>query len=109
MTSANLDDVVKNFADDEGDEINGRAIDKALAATYPVMEKESKNLGVLITFRDSKSYAADIIAHEAFHAANIIMNGLGIEFAVDGSNEHIAYLIQWVVKCIMEVKNYKKE
>lgn len=58
------------------------------------------NCAVLVYFINDESASMSTVAHEAFHAADFIMDSLGVVFNKDCLNEHVAYLVGWVAKCI---------
>lgn len=67
--------------------------------TCDVKDKNGKD-AVLVYFIDKESANISTIAHESFHAADFIMDSLGMVFNKNCENEHIAYLIGWVARCI---------
>ena len=44
------------------------------------------------------------MAHEAAHVLDSFMDVLGLERGENASNEHLSYLLGWIVKCMDEVK-----
>lgn len=67
--------------------------------TCDVKDDDGKSV-VLVYFADKESANISTIAHEAFHAADFMMDTLGIVFNKDCQNEHVAYLIGWIARCI---------
>lgn len=57
---------------------------------------------VLVYFRDKDTVNYSNVAHEAFHAADFIMNETGVVFNEGCDNEHVAYLIGWVARNISQ-------
>lgn len=43
-------------------------------------------------------------AHESFHVADFILDNKGMEYCHDTGNEHMAYLIGWVMGCVLEAQ-----
>ena len=71
-----------------------------------VVPKDKKNTeaGVLIVFQHKKWMQEDVVAHEAFHAASIYADYLGISYEKSDANEPRAYLLSWVVRCCREIR-----
>lgn len=67
--------------------------------TCDVRDRNGNN-AVLVYFIDKESVNISTIAHESFHAADFMMDTLGIVFNKDCENEHVAYLIGWIARCI---------
>ena len=44
------------------------------------------------------------MAHEAAHVLDSFMNALGLERGENASNEHLSYLLGWIVGCMDAVK-----
>lgn len=51
------------------------------------------------------------MAHEAFHVMNGIFKDVDLEFnySKNTSNEHLAYLIEWAVKCMCDAIEKEKK
>ena len=77
------------------------------ARTYDTHFEENKKC-VLIRFASKKAMTMEVIAHEALHATLFILGYIGSEITVDNS-EPACYLLQWVVRCLEEVKLGKTE
>lgn len=62
--------------------------------------------GVLIRFKNKKEMTANVMAHEAVHAAIEIFDytGCGISY---NNQEPFAYLVGWIAQCIDDVKRGK--
>jgi hypothetical protein len=43
-------------------------------------------------------------AHESFHVADFLANMVGMEYVAETGNEHIAYLLGWVMGCVLEAQ-----
>lgn len=75
------------------------------AATFDeVMDCDTMKYGSLVIFRSKGEMAPGTMAHEAVHVMESYMDVLGIERAERGTNEHLSYLLGWIVKCMDEVK-----
>ena len=75
------------------------------AATFDeVMDRDTMTYGSLVVFRSKGEMAPGTMAHEAVHVMESYMDVLGIERAEKGTNEHLSYLLGWIVKCMDEVK-----
>lgn len=48
-------------------------------------------------------------AHEAYHAADKIREIIGMEYQDSGTNEHMAYLIQWVMHKMFDALDLSNE
>src|SRR3990172_9760068 len=74
-----------------------------------VVEKDSRETGVLFIFRNRK-FGVETIAHEAVHGADFIFEEIGA-YAQDFSekNEPFAYLTGWVANCINLAKLNKHD
>lgn len=51
------------------------------------------------------------MAHEAFHVANGILKSVDLEFnySKNTGNEHLAYIIEWAVKCMCDAIEKEKK
>ena len=74
----------------------------------PVMLKETKKYGLLLSVYDMKSFTADTMAHEATHMADILWGWIN-EKELSMRSEANAYLVGWMVKCMCEFKSYKNK
>ena len=75
------------------------------AATFDeIKERATLYYGSLVVFRSKGEMTPGTMAHEAVHVMESYMDVLGIERAKDGTNEHLSYLLGWIVKCMDEVK-----
>ena len=68
------------------------------------MERDTLKYGSLVIVRSKGEMAPGTMAHEAVHVMESYMDVLGIERAERGTNEHLSYLLGWIVKCMDEVK-----
>ena len=84
--------------------------DGADAATFDeVKERSTQVYGSLVVFRSKNEMTPKVMAHEAIHVLDSFMNTLGLERAVDGTNEHLSYLVGWIVDCMDDVRVGKAE
>ena len=75
------------------------------AATFDeVRDRDTLTYGSLVVFRSKGEMTPGTMAHEAVHVMESYMDVLGIERAKDGTNEHLSYLLGWIVKCMDEVR-----
>ena len=75
------------------------------AATFDeIKERATLYYGSLVVFRSKGEMTPGTMAHEAVHVMDSYMDVLGIERAEKGTNEHLSYLLGWIVKCMDEVK-----
>ena len=75
------------------------------AATFDeVMDRDTMMYGSLVVFRSKGEMAPGTMAHEAVHVMESYMDVLGLERTGRGTNEHLSYLLGWIVKCMDEVK-----
>ena len=75
------------------------------AATFDeIRDRDTLTYGSLVVFRSKGEMAPGTMAHEAVHVMESYMDVLGIERAERGTNEHLSYLLGWIVKCMDEVK-----
>lgn len=106
-----LEEITKTFkeCDDSPlkvDDIND--FTRAFVYNVPVLyEGDKEQGGFLIVFNSKKVMDIPTIAHECFHAVCGYADLIGIDYEENGSNEARAYLLGWMVKCCMEVKNFK--
>ena len=75
------------------------------AATFDeIRDRDTLTYGSLVVFRSKGEMAPGTMAHEAVHVMDSYMDVLGIERTERGTNEHLSYLLGWIVKCMDEVK-----
>ena len=75
------------------------------AATFDeIRDRDTLTYGSLVVFRSKGEMAPGTMAHEAVHVMESYMDVLGIERVERGTNEHLSYLLGWIVKCMDEVK-----
>lgn len=106
-----LDLICNKFKDSEGrdlvlDEFT-KSKDVQAFVVPNVTFKKSGEGGMLIVFKRKSAMYASVMAHEAFHAASMILDLMGVTYNVGDTNEAFAYLIGWIVGCCEDVKNHK--
>ena len=69
-----------------------------------IRDRDTLTYGSLVVFRSKCDMAPGTMAHEAVHVLESYMDVLDIERAEKGTNEHLSYLLGWIVKCMDEVK-----
>lgn len=75
------------------------------AATFAeIRERATLDYGSLVVFRSKNEMTPCNMAHEAAHVLDSFMNALGLERGENASNEHLSYLLGWIVGCMDEVK-----
>lgn len=65
------------------------------ANTFEVVERKTKKYGVLVNFFNKK---VSVMGHEAFHVVEFIVDYTGMTYQYKIGNEHLAYLIGWVLE-----------
>ena len=82
--------------------------DNATAIVFPCILKETREFGVAVVFTYKKYMDVETISHESVHVASCIFNDCGLRMGfADQQDEHFAYLVGWVAKCIDKVKKDK--
>ena len=75
------------------------------AATFDeIRDRDTLTYGSLVVFRSKGEMVPGTMAHEAVHVMESYMDVLGIERAERVTNEHLSYLLGWIVKCMDEVR-----
>lgn len=74
-----------------------------MACTGICNEKDSKEIGVLIRFKSTKTMDLCTIVHECVHAALQICDDVEADTDIH-TQEWFAYFVEWFVKCCLEVK-----
>lgn len=75
------------------------------AATFDeIRDRDTLTYGSLVVFRSKGEMAPGTMAHEAVHVMESYMDVLGLERAERGTNEHLSYLLGWIVGCMDAVK-----
>ena len=69
-----------------------------------IRDRATLTYGSLVVFRSKGEMAPGPMAHEAVHVMEPYMDVLGLERTERGTNEHLSYLLGWIVKCMDEVK-----
>lgn len=89
------------FVSDDGDQYG---------STYDLLyNKNTSEKTILVVFDGVPSPPQ--MAHEAFHVMNGILKDVDLEFnySKTAGNEHIAYLIEWAVKCMCDAIEKEKK
>ena len=75
------------------------------AATFDeIRDRDTLTYGSLVVFRSKGEMTPGTMAHEAVHVLDSFMDVLGLERGKNASNEHLSYLLGWIVACMDEVK-----
>ena len=69
-----------------------------------IKERATLYYGSLVVFRSKGEMTPGTMAHEAVHVLGSFMDVLGLEREENASNEHLSYLLGWIVACMDEVK-----
>lgn len=87
--------------DDDPLLISPEDIENCNGLTFPkVRDAQDGSYGVFVWINGKDNIK--VICHEALHAANAIMNWLGMKGDTD-NDEWQAYLVGWCVECIYDV------
>lgn len=84
--------------------------DDQYGSTYDLLyNKKTKHKTILVVFDGIPSPSQ--MAHEAFHVMNGIFKSVDLEFNYSKTtgNEHLAYIIEWVVKCMCDAVEKEKK
>lgn len=73
---------------------------QTFGCTYgSIFSRNNDKIGVLVAFNGKPDISE--IAHEATHVLDEMMSYIGLEYVSENNNnEHMAYLMQWIVKNI---------
>lgn len=77
------------------------------ATCYPVCEKSSKRIGILVGMHMPKVMTAGCMAHEATHVCDFVCDRINMDCYTYDTGEPRAYLVQWITDCIDKVKRGK--
>lgn len=80
---------------------------RCMARTIEVCSKTSGMRYVMVLLNHPEQIGNGILAHEAYHAANMIAEGLGFFPEKMTQDEPCAYLIQWIANCLGSVLENK--
>ena len=98
-----IDRIIEDFVYNDGTKISKDDFIAKGATTSHVMNKYGE-YGILVVF--SPEYIISThFAHEAFHVADFIADICGLDYVKDTGNEHIAYLIGYVISLFEDWKN----
>lgn len=78
-------------------------MDDCLACVYVVRKIENCKTGSMIVFKDLSTLTPGVMAHEAVHVVSNICRFIGLKYN-EYDDEHISYLVEWVVNCCEKVK-----
>ena len=104
VTDMDADFINKNYKYANGDSLNTEG-DPYMRTFNEV--KGNKGYGSLVWVRcdaneENRNIVSSVAAHEAFHIANGMCEYLNLFYTTD-KDEHIAYLIQYITKVILDV------
>lgn len=82
------------------------SLNTSIALGFPVMERSSRELGIMIIINEPTLTDQYIITHESVHVADYIFQFIGsVPQSFAEGNECYAYLVEWVSKCLTKVLN----
>lgn len=93
------DEIMELFTNRDKDATSPPDTDGYGAITFPVIEKSTGHYGVAVYFVEDITIGS--IAHEADHVVSSMWQDLGVDFDFL-KDEHHAYMLGWVAKCIGE-------
>ncbi len=71
--------------------------------TTSVIERENgKQAFILYLEKRGDCLHVSTVAHESYHVADMIFEHCGVEYKYDSGNEHMAYLLDWIVNKIFD-------
>lgn len=95
----NTDNIRHKFSDINGNPLH-KDVDKHMAFSQQVKDGNDY-WGILLFFRSDEEITPGLMAHEATHAARDIWDRIS---ETEIGCEADAYLVEWIVNCIDEVK-----
>lgn len=81
----------------------GSEIPSGAEAIADAYEYDGGGQCVAVSFRSTDSMTQSIVAHECLHAAWRVFDMLGVKADKD-NHEHLAYLMEWMIERVFEVK-----
>lgn len=89
-------------------EPNGSIMSSKNALCIPVIENNSRKIGIIVLFNSKKIMTPAIMAHEAVHVADYTYNEIDAYVQrYDELNEPYAYLVGYIVDCFDQVRKNK--
>ena len=84
--------------------------DDRYGATYDLLYNKNNSKKTILVVSDGIPSAPQM-AHEAFHVMNGIYKDIDLEFnnGRSAGNEHIAYIIEWAVRCMCDAIEKEKK
>lgn len=92
-------DIINKFYTINGENIDREEFDDYAAGVIRVIHKKTQEYGYIVIFRPNNINISNI-SHEAYHLADVISEDVGLEYAFNSGNEHIAYLVGYVASLI---------
>lgn len=82
----------------------------SFGVTYDLLYNRANGKRTVLVMFDGIPNIPQMV-HEAFHAMNGIFKDVNLEFnfSDSASNEHLAYLIQWIVSCMCDAMEKEKK
>ena len=101
--SPELEPLKEKFLDYKGKEMEGDLLGSK-ARTCDVVQKETMWRGAVIVFTHKTHLIPSVMAHEAYHATRFVWEYIGENYP---GEEATAYLIEWIVDCMEQVRTNK--
>lgn len=79
---------------------NNGTIDSCAGMTY--FRGRDSTIHIFIEKNEHGGISVSTTSHEAYHVADFIFDKCGIEYKRDSGNEHMAYLLGWIVHKIFD-------
>lgn len=96
----NKESIVKTFNGVDKTYLDSMGSDTDAMTFREVQNKSTGKYGYLVIFNSKKEMTMRIICHEAFHVLSGFMDILPLSREPEESNEHLAYLLDWICGCI---------
>ena len=98
--------IKKHFNDSNDEELDVEIFSTSKAITGRVINKETRDKGILIVFKTKRFITMNTVAHESTHAARFIWNMMGEKEVIGVESD--AYLVGWIAGCCENVRRYKE-
>lgn len=92
------------------DAIFYKSPEDAYGSTYDLLKNKETGCNTILVVFDGLPHEPEM-AHESFHVMNGILKYVDLEFnfSKTAGNEHLAYIIEWSVKCICNAIEKEKK
>ena len=102
LSEETINKIIKDFVYTDNTKITKDDFEVGGASTKDVINKKG-NYGILVVF-SPEAINSPTFAHEAFHVVDFIVDACGLDYVRNTGNEHIAYLIGYVVRLFEDWK-----